>query len=662
MSIHYQGMSPAAGIRKLVDRKHPNGRTLVWDTESWCANSDERVASIIPTMYATGHDAVVGIHSQHVVSPMAEIEARTPGGTERRRVAQAISVGAAVGALQHFVGDRTFDRILFRGLPLVYVFKRPGLEEDGTLVLVGDLAPVFGQGVVPFRTVKCLDEIEAKRALHAKLAHLAPGSPERLEAEVAWRTRRPFSGARFIVEDPAGRFRLYDCYGNPVPAQGRRIVVPVGADGWYLRGDGRRGSFAALVAAVEAGRLEGIQPVEIIAHDPTAPVEARPTVRLEVRNLLSRPVRARATFSLGALRVEGPDAIELGPREARTIELRIAAGEADPSNLYALSVHLDAGADGLALHDEVLRCNVIARRRITVDGKLDEWKGVLPQTVFGDGSASSNVQAAAWWPDRAFPAGTKKGLASVFLAYDDEALYVAAKVADDSHDAGTFRMATRDDDRFFYPEAVWFRDKRTGKLEELRWPEGVRRYSYRCYPVLPSGNAPNFDNLQIGFNALPDDEKPWYPSAPGTWKGFADYWTTDYEFALNRVAEEFGGGTEIWRLRYPGMPDKHFYPRQPKSAIEGPARGKLVIRNEAGMRVYECALPWAEIPGVKRRLDARQTVKFSFRVNDEAGVGCMELARWRSVSRRSYPAFKVDWIEHWANELEFGFEGAPGGR
>jgi len=47
MSIHYQAMSPAAGIRMLADRKH-YGRTLVWDTESWCANSDERIIHDAP--------------------------------------------------------------------------------------------------------------------------------------------------------------------------------------------------------------------------------------------------------------------------------------------------------------------------------------------------------------------------------------------------------------------------------------------------------------------------------------------------------------------------------------------------------------------------------------------------------------------------------------
>jgi hypothetical protein len=662
MSIHYQGMSPAAGNRKLVDRKHPNGRTLVWDTESWCANSDERVASIIPSMYATGHDAAVGIHSQHVVSPTASIEVRTEKGKERREVKQALSVGAAVGALQHFVGNRSFDRILFRGLPLVYVFNGlPGDDgkpavEDGTLVLVGDLAPVFGPGVAPFRTVKCQAELAAKKDLHAKLATLAPCSAERLEAEKTWRTRWLFAGSRLTIENPGKRFSLFDCYGNVVPSADGTIVVPVNADGWYLRGDGKPGSFEALLKAVESARLEGMQPVEITVHDPIAAVSSNPAVKVELRNLLTQPLSGKLSARLGALKLEALAEVALAPRECKTLELKIVGGAPEPSNLYALNLALDFGADGLALHDEIVRCNVIARRTIAVDGKLDDWKDILPQTILGDGTVSSNVQAAAWWPNQPFPKEAKKGLASVYLAYDERALYVAAKIADDTPHAGTFRMTTRDDDQFFYPEKCFVQDERTKQLKEMTWPAGVRRYSYRTWASLPCGNAPDLDNLQIGFNVLSDDEKPWYPAAPGTWKGFADYWTTDYEFALNAVAEAYGGGTEIWRLRYPGMPDKHFYPRQPKSKLDGPAQGKLTIRREEGMRIVECELPWSEIPAVKKKLDAGEPIKFSFRVNDNAGVGCLELARWRSVSRRSFPAFKADWIEHWANEVEFGWE------
>jgi len=42
-------------------------------------------------------------------------------------------------------------------------------------------------------------------------------------------------------------------------------------------------------------------------------------------------------------------------------------------------------------------------------------------------------------------------------------------------------------------------------------------------------------------------------------------------------------------------------------------------------------------------------------VNHDERIGTMELARGRSVSRRSGHAFHVDWAEHWANEVEFRF-------
>lgn len=54
---------------------------------------------------------------------------------------------------------------------------------------------------------------------------------------------------------------------------------------------------------------------------------------------------------------------------------------------------------------------------------------------------------------------------------------------------------------------------------------------------------------------------------------------------------------------------------------------------------------------------AGKTIKFSFRINDNGNMGsCMELVRERSVSKRNSRAFHASWKEHWANEVEFGFE------
>ena len=80
-----------------------------------------------------------------------------------------------------------------------------------------------------------------------------------------------------------------------------------------------------------------------------------------------------------------------------------------------------------------------------------------------------------------------------------------------------------------------------------------------------------------------------------------------------------------------------------------------MITRTGNTRIIEAAIPWSELPEVKKKLDARQTIKFSYRVNDNSSNDCMELSKGRSVSKIN-GSFMVDWKIHWANELEFSFE------
>ena len=104
----------------------------------------------------------------------------------------------------------------------------------------------------------------------------------------------------------------------------------------------------------------------------------------------------------------------------------------------------------------------------------------------------------------------------------------------------------------------------------------------------------------------------------------------------------------------------HFFPREPKASWEGPVKnGKLVVTHDGATRITECAIPWSELPDVKKLLDAGKPVKFSFRVNNHSGGAGMELARDRGVAKLNSAAFQADWIAHWANELEFAFDKTP---
>jgi hypothetical protein len=810
LSIHYQGTNPYTTYKPFVDRK-PN-RVQVWDTESWVANSDDRVASTLASMLSFGQDRVVGIYSDNVVVAIQNRDVRLASGTtEKRKILQTWSVGAAIGAFQHFVGERPFTELLFKnGMPFVMQFEDAKNVEDATVVVVGDLGATYGPDRVAFRTCRSLAEGKAKEELRAKLAALPAESEERGKLVEQIATPTPYANCSMTLPaDP--RYSLYDFYGNPVAAVDGKIVIPLDARGFYLRGDGKPGSHAALVEALKSGRIDGLSPVAVRARDMLAPISQQPALSVELTNVLNRPIKGTVSFTVDGLKLESPAPVELSANETMTIEARVVEGSPREDNRYPLRLVADFGDDGRVVHEEEMRVNWIAKRTMTVDGKLDDWQDTIPQPVVFSGKQTATMMEKAWRPYDKFDESVKKGFAVGYLSYDQKNLYFAARVSDSTPHPGLPRFTDHGHwDEYFYPEVaykedpvkttarrevdsksgipsskqweptsermeldldlpgermvslalfdrdglerrtsryvakdllggkklaettakeaskgVWTRLRLSGKVRividspmwlkanlaavavdpvpanaptgavlpedrttggkfngaygsellllpgepargsvtarwndvavntELRWPEEVRRYSYRSSPVLPFTG----DGIQIAFNVLPDAEKPRYPAPPGTFKGYIDYDTTDYEFALNTVAERFGGGTEVWRLQYPGMPYKHFYPRQPASPLDGPARGaQLITTRQASQRISECAIPWEEIPQVKAALDAGKTIKFTFRINDDAGVGCMELARNRSVSRRNASAFHPDWSEHWGNELEFGFE------
>ncbi len=613
VSIHYQPLAADPVLEpRWMQRQGEYGRVRVWDTESWVANSDDRVAGVIASMRAMGQDRTAGIYAGNIfTSQKPRIDGR------EYAVAQVWAAGAAVAACQAFIGQRPFKEILFKnGLPWIFVFDGlprwqngartgPADPDDGTVVIVGDLSASYDKNLTLFRSV----------ALDAQ--------------------------ARLSLPDQGGRFVLSDFYGNPVPARNGQIDVPLNARGYFLRCDGRPGSFRKLLAAIRAATISGIDPVEIIARDLTCPVSARPRLTLKVTNVLNRRIKGTLRVSVEGWSLDPAEqALSLAGHETREFAVTVQGGAATPDNSYKMLATVDAGPDGSKTHAELIHVNLIARRTLAIDGNLEDWQGVVPQTsaqIVGAGQTEKAYLPFLNW-DRQSGGGT----VTAWLAADEDYFYFAARVP---RMEGLLRYETRDDDAFFYPEKV------IDQGRELTWPPGVRRFSYRKDFDIPSGNGRH--NVQIAFNVIPPEQKSHWQHPPGTMPRFCAYFDTDYEFALNKVGDAWGGGTEIFCLQRPGMMRKHFFPRQPRAALDGgPVKGraKLVVKDN----VVECAIPWSELPEVKRRLDARQTVKFSFRVNN--GGDAFELAAGRSVSKANSFTFHNDWTVHWANEVEFGLE------
>jgi hypothetical protein len=663
-SIHYQGLSAPVLLPQWNNRKHYKGRVLIWDTESWVANSDDRFAGVVAANRAAGYDRSMGTLSRTAISTLshnrvATDDIRTPEGKKRiERHVESRPLAAVYGAVQQFIGEREFREILFtNGLPWVFVFHGlQGNADDGTVVVVGDLGTLFEKGEPIFSGVRSLAEISAQTTLRREYETLPPG-----DAKLGGLARKlsevqPLKGAQLVI--PAGRgFGLYDAYGNPVPAaRGGGITIPLTEKGLFLRADPKvKGSFNKLLAAIRAAKVEGLEPLDIVACDPTTPLERGAVLRLRLTSQHNQPFKGALTVKVGGLTATAPVNLSFAPREQKWIEVKLN-GPSRADNTYPLSVQFDAGPLGIAAHEELLHVNWISRRTIKVDGQLEDWAGTLPQTIRTDASAEQSFEEKMYLPfDKSAP-GKAGGLAIGYVAADDQNFYFAARIADDSPHPGTQRFAKWDEDADYYPAVSY--SNRGGKTAEYKWPEGVRRFSYRCWPMIPSGMPQqSFDNVLIAFNAIPLAEKDWQVCLPGRFPKFIWHKSTDYEYALNKVADEYGGGTEIWRLLAPGMPFKHFFPRQPKHPLEGAVQnGQLAVRYEQGWRIVECAIPWSEIPHVKALRDAGGPVKFNFKVNDNARSPDLMLAMRRSAAEGISHSFHPNWIRQWPNEVEFGFE------
>ncbi len=612
-SIHYQALAADPALEPTwMNRKSPYGPVKVWDTESWIANSEDRIAGVIASMRAQGQSRTAGVFYENAY----DSSNYKLNGTVYP-VVQAYPVAAAIAASQRFIGQRPFREILFHaGLPWVFVFEGLPNEatgklkpDDGTIVIVGNLAKIYPPNRTLFRSV----------ALDPK--------------------------ANIQVPNLGGIIRMFDFYGNPLPATNGILTVPLNGLGYFLRCDGQPGSFAKLVEAVRHAKTNGIEPVEIVAHDMTSPVGENAKLRIELTNVLNRPIEGTLSAQLAGLQLSQAPSIALAPNETREVAFDVS-GTPAASNIYPLKAHFDAGTDGSADHAEDMHANVIARRTIAIDGDLSDWKGILPQVIPGSAIGASLTEQAYLPYVTAGPDGGS-GASTVWLAYDDKNFYFAAKITDATPDDGMVRFETRDDDSYFYPDHVTGMDG-----AKLDWPAGIRHYSYRKNFDDPAGTSKH-DNVQIAFNVL--DKKRWLPFPPGTMPHFINYMDTDYEFALNPVAQQYGGGTEIWKLFAPGIPIKTFFPREPHAAIDGgPVKsGQLFSRRDGNLRIVEAAIPWTEIPEVHKRVLAGETVKFSCRINDNKG-DARELANGRSISKENSQSFHDSWQTHWANEVEFG--------
>jgi len=464
ISIHYEGMESPCLYPEWNNRKDHKGRVLIWDTESWVGNTDDRIAAVVATNRSAGYDRSMGIYGGYMITGRHNRDERkqviraSTGTREINPIPSVYSPASAFGAVQYLIGERDFNQLLFKnGLPWVMQFDGyNGNPDDGTFVVCGDIGEAFGTANVLFREVRGLTEINEKLDINTKLKNTPLSSEQNKNLNEQLNSYKPLNDGKMIIKAHPS-FRLYDFYGNSIEVNGKTLEIPLSFRGYFLRTDGSKGSFMKLSNALKTGYIEGYEPVEIIAADMTSRIEQKPVMELKITNILNRDVKGIFQITLGNLKLSYTSKISLKANETKIVPVTIAGGVSAADNSYPLEVLFDAGKDGKAVHWEDMHVNLISKMSVEINGNLDDWKNTVPQTVTA-GKASVSVTEAAWYPFKNFDQKSE-GLANAYLAYDDQYFYFASKVADNTPHKGTYRFENLNEDEFFYPDTAFLTDE-----------------------------------------------------------------------------------------------------------------------------------------------------------------------------------------------------------
>jgi hypothetical protein len=251
-----------------------------------------------------------------------------------------------------------------------------------------------------------------------------------------------------------------------------------------------------------------------------------------------------------------------------------------------------------------LSAAVVPRGAKQIDGKLDDWADVPGVTVIGSGDKMDiSEQLRRPWIEvqKDHPQATTGELK---LAWDDDYLYLGARVSDPTNEETAFRFSERDENSYFHSAASDSISPYREFIEEYRKKTGDPQRSFAEVPFVyrrsPEAGIPfRRDRLQFAFDVSPG----WHDMQPvaSVADGFHAVPDTDYEYSLYWVDDNRNGSAELWRYLAPGVPRINDWPRQVRGKVTtGPVSGaKVAVRREGNIYTYEAAIPRNELAGLE---------------------------------------------------------------
>ena len=534
-------------------------------------------AAKIPPLHALG--AMAGIYQ-------ANVQEGIGWGTDQMKGA------VAYGVMTHFLEDRALLADVWPAHPLIWggIFGNPKLA-DNTVERAEVIDARWG--------VKGRDDDNAKVAL--LWCYTGPDD-------------RHLDRQGTITITPAADLRGYSLMGEPKGARvGDAFTIALNQYPIYLVSE--QLSLQDMLKAIREARMEHVTPVNLSMFSFTRPVAEAPPLVVRVQNQLNRPVTGalRVKLPIGWEAQTNPVSFALGPAEIAAVEVPLSKTVANEFNQYPITVVAETDA-GKTFRTQIVSAAYATRRKVTVDGSLDDWQGAVGAAI--DSNQLASLEDYTYYllhPNQPRPEGpdaSKHVLAKCYTAWDDDSFYVAFRV----YEPGLSQQSNSDTANHILP---WY-----------------------------SGDCIEF---ALGLNErAADDYHP--PSDPYYWKGmFRD---TDYQYLLMQGTD----GPALIRLHRPGMPYR--VPFQTE-AIEGcgPVPGaRVAIKRNEGTKetLYECALPLAELDLL--RPAERDAMRFGYIVCNDEGVGRLQWSEAAGVYDYwlNNGSFMPTWESFWACQTRWG--------
>ncbi|NQT39905.1 MAG: hypothetical protein HQ581_20600 [Planctomycetes bacterium] len=237
-------------------------------------------------------------------------------------------------------------------------------------------------------------------------------------------------------------------------------------------------------------------------------------------------------------------------------------------------------------------------------------------------------------------------IAELKMAWDNEFLYIAAKVHDSTPEMDHPRLETRDENAYFHSAESDKQEPWKSWLEEHAKGQSFSQVPY-VYKKKPFDGAFSGDIVQLAFNL----EEGYGDLEPATDVpfGFHAVPDTEHEFSAYLCKD---GKSELWTCLAPGIPRIHDWPHQPRGKkTTGPTAGaKHAIRQDGDVRSYEIAIPRESLPELA--LEEGTTFKFTFFVGNNQGAKIF-YGDEKAVTKQNGLTLHPYWWMSFSNEIEW---------